>query len=80
MDNNLFVLKELFQRKTSFTKQKRIFVYNVEEDDVVVCQGLIIYAEQLPEYIQLCFFESEPNQDSAVKLLVEKAIREYYEI
>lgn len=74
VDNNLFVLKELFQRKTSFTEQKRIFVYNVEEDDVVVCQGLIIYAEQLPEYIQLCFFESEPNQDSAVKLLVEKAM------
>jgi hypothetical protein len=31
VDNNLFVLQELFQGKTSFTEQKRIFVYNVEE-------------------------------------------------
>lgn len=76
VDNNLFVLQELFYGRTSFTERKKIFAYNVEEDAEgnVICQGLCIYAESLPEYIQLCFFESEPNRMDAVQFLVEQAM------
>ena len=74
VDNNLFMIKEVFANKTSFIENKKIFVINVEEKNEVVCQGIIVYAKDLNEYIQLCFFESLPNQKKAVKLLVDKAI------
>ncbi|MBE5880451.1 MAG: GNAT family N-acetyltransferase [Lachnospiraceae bacterium] len=75
VDNNLFMLKEVFARKTSFTENKQISVINVEKDETVVCQGIIVYAKDLKDYIQLCFFESLPEQHEAVRLLVEEAIR-----
>lgn len=74
VDNNLFMIKELFAGKTSFTDNKEIFVYNIEENNVVLCQGMIVYTGMLPEYVQLCFFESEPDAYEAVKLLVDKAV------
>ena len=74
VDNNLLMIKELFSEKTSFINDKNIYVFNVEDNNKVVCQGIIVYAKKLPEYIQLCFFESEPNQEKAVNLLVNKAI------
>ena len=67
VDNNLFMLKEFFAGKTSFTENKELFVYNIEDKDVVLCQGIIIYTKMLPEYVQLCFFESLPNVNEAVK-------------
>lgn len=74
VDNNLFMIKEVFARKTSFINNKKIFAINVEEKNEIVCQGIIVYAKDLKEYIQLCFFESLPNKEKAVKLLVDKAI------
>lgn len=75
VDNNFLMVKELFSNKTSFVENKEIHVVNIEENNEVVCQGIIVYAKALPEYIQLCFFESEPNREKAVKLLTEKAIQ-----
>ena len=75
VDNNLFMIKELFSKKTSFVKNKKIYVINIEEDDEILCQGIIVYAKDLPQYIQLSFFESKPNQEKAVNLLVEKAVK-----
>ncbi len=74
VDNNLFMLKEVFAKRTSFIDNKQIFVFNVEEENEVVCQGIVLYTQDLKEYIQLCFFESLSNQEEAVKLLVEKAL------
>lgn len=74
VDNNLFMIKEVFAKKTSFIDNKKIFVINVEEQSEVVCQGIIVYAKDLKDYIQLCFFESMPNKQKAVNLLVNKAI------
>lgn len=73
VDNNLFMIKELFNKKTSFTDNKKIYVINIEDDNEVVCQGMIVYTKLLKEYIQLCFFESLPNKEKAVKLLFDKA-------
>lgn len=75
VDNNLFMLKEVFARRTCFIENKVISVLNVEEDGEVVCQGILVYAKDLKEYIQLCFFESLPDQEEAVKLLLEEAFR-----
>ena len=61
VDNNLSMIKEVFAKKTSFIDNKKIFVINVEEKSEVVCQGIIVYAKDLKEYIQLCFFESMPR-------------------
>lgn len=74
VDNNLFMIKEVFAKKTSFINNKKIFVINIEDAEQVVCQGIIVYASDLKEYIQLCFFECLPNQEKAVKMLVDKAI------
>ena len=49
VDNNLFMLKEGFARKTSFTENKQISVINVEKDETVVCQGIIVYAKDLKD-------------------------------
>lgn len=75
VDNNFFMVKEVFAGKTSFLEDKTIHAINIEEDGKVLCQGLIVHAKKLPEYIQLCFFESEPNCERAVELLVEEAVR-----
>ena len=74
VDNNLFMLKEFFDSKTSFTENKELFAYNIEDKDKVLCQGIIIYTKMLPDYVQLCFFESLPNVEDAVKILVDKAM------
>ena len=74
VDNNLFMIKEVFSKKTSFIENKNIIPINIEENEEVVCQGIVIYAKELNEYIQLCFFESMPNKEKAVMLLVDKAI------
>lgn len=74
VDNNLFMIKEVFAKKTSFIENKKVLPINIEENNEVVCQGIIVYANELKEYIQLCFFESMPGKEKAVKLLVDKAI------
>ena len=75
VDNNLFMIKELFAKKTCFINNKEIFVIYIEEDDKILCQGMVVFAKELPEYIQLCFFESRKNQKKAVKALVDEAIK-----
>lgn len=74
VDNNLFMIKEVFSKKTSFINNKKIFAFYVEDNNEIVCQGIVVYAKDLKEYIQLCFFEGMPNKEKAVKLLVDKAI------
>ncbi len=75
VDNNYFMIKEVFAKKTCFLEDKTVYVFNVEEDGVVLCQGMVVHAKKLPEYIQLCFFESKPDCEKAVERLVEEAIR-----
>ncbi len=75
VDNNFVMIKEVFAKKTCFLEEKTVQAVYVEEDGNVLCQCMIVYAKKLPEYIQLCFFESEPNCEKAVELLVEEAIR-----
>ena len=75
VDNNLFMIKELFAKRTCFVNNKEINVIYIEEDDKILCQGMVVYTKELPEYIQLCFFESRENQEKAVNLLVDEAIR-----
>ena len=74
VDNQAFMLREMFSGRTCFTENKEIVVWNIEDSGRVVCQGVVIYAKELPEYVQLCFFESEPGQAEAVTLLEEKAM------
>lgn len=73
VDNNLVMLKQVFSKNTCFIKDKIINVLNVEENGEILCQGIVLYAKDLPEYIQLCFFESKKGQDEAVKLLLKRA-------
>ena len=74
VDNDFFVLKELFFGKSSFTYEKEITPINIEnKKGEVVCQGIIIFTDKLKEYISLSYFMSKDNQDKAVKLLISKA-------
>ena len=74
VDNFYFMLQELFAKKTSFVKDKKIHVFNILEGETIVCQGIVVHAKALPRYIQLCFLESLPGQKAAVEKLVEKTI------
>ena len=47
VDNNLFMIKEVFSKKTSFIENKNIIPINIEENEEVVCQGIVIYAKEL---------------------------------
>lgn len=72
IDNNYFMLKEVFAKRTCFVENKYIYPINVEDNNQVVCQGLVVYAKDLPDYIQLCFFECLKDCTKAVKLLLDK--------
>lgn len=74
IDNSYFMIREVFQRRTCFVNGKEIYPLNVIHDGRVVSQGIVVFAKELPDYIQLCFFESLPDQPDAVKMLVDKAI------
>lgn len=74
IDNNYFMIREVFRKQTSFINGKDIYPLNVLHDGRIVCQGIVVFAKDLPEYIQLCFFESLPDQTAAVKMLVNHAV------
>ena len=73
VDNQAFMLREVFAGKTCFPEHKDIRVLYVEDEERVLCQGILIWAEELPEYAQLCFFESREGQEAAVELLLKEA-------
>ena len=75
VDNNLFMIKQLFSNKTCFLENKQIIPIYIEDDNFkICCEGIVFYTKELPEYIQLCFFESEKNVCVAVEMLVNKVI------
>lgn len=74
IDNSYFMIREVFRKQTCFINGKDIYPMNVVHDGGIVSQGIVVFAKDLPDYIQLCFFESLPNQSDAVKMLVDKAV------
>lgn len=75
VDNSYFMIKEVFAGKTSFIRNKKIYPLNIVRDGEILCQGIVVYARDLPEYIQICFFEGLENNEQAVSLLIDKAVR-----
>lgn len=73
VDNQSFMIREVFAGKSCFADNKEVVAVNVEEDGRILCQGILIYTKELPDCVQLGFFESEPGQEEAVNLLIEKA-------
>ncbi len=76
VDNNYFMLQEIFGRKLHFVKTVELEAVYVRDEEGIACEGVIAYAKELPGYIQLCFFEALPDKSEAVALLVETA-KEY---
>lgn len=74
IDNSYFMIREVFRKQTCFINGKEIYPINVMDDNRIVSQGIVVFAKDLPDYIQLCFFESLPDQSEAVKMLVDKAV------
>ncbi len=73
VDNDYFVLKELFFGKSSFTDNKTIIPVMIEnKKGSIVCEGIIIYTKELKDYIELSYFNSLEGQNKAVKLLMSK--------
>ena len=76
VDNSFFMLKEIFSDKLHFTKSLSITPLMVEDDENnILCEGIIAVARDLPEYVQLCFFEALEGVSDAVNLLVDEAVR-----
>lgn len=75
VDNNLFMVKQLFSFKTCFLDNKEVIPIYIEDNNEIKCECFAIYAKELPEYIQLCFFESKKDVSNAVRMLVDKVIK-----
>ena len=76
VDNNYYMVKEIFAAKLNYVKRIKIFPVNIVDDkNQILCQGIIAYSSELPEYIQLCFFEALEEQQSAVDMLIEEVRR-----
>ncbi|MCR5249453.1 MAG: hypothetical protein K6E50_02470 [Lachnospiraceae bacterium] len=76
IDDNYFMLLEIFSGKLHLTQSVDFFPVIVsDEEDNVLCEGLVVFALGLPDCIQLCFFEALPDQEEAVKLLLKKACK-----
>ena len=76
VDNSYFMLKEIFSDKLHFTKSLSITPLMVEDDGAnVLCEGIIAVANDLPEYVQLCFFEALEGVSEAVNKLVDEAVK-----
>jgi len=72
IDNHLFMIKQLFSKKTCFLDDKEVIPILIKDDCKIKCQCIAIYTKKLPDYIQLCFFESEENNLEAVIFLIKK--------
>jgi len=72
VDNNYYMLREIFSGKLSFTRGMAVYPLIVTDKGNVLCSGVAAYTEELPEYIQLCFFESLPVCGQAVELLMSE--------
>lgn len=76
IDNSYFMIKEIFGRKNNFVRSLQMYPVQVKNDNgEILCQAVIAYANDLPEYIQLCFFEALPQQNDAFSLLWNEAVR-----
>ena len=76
IDNNYFMLKEIFSEKLHFTKSVFIVpVMVVDDNESILCEGIVAVADNFPEYVQLCFFEALEGVKDAVNLLVEDAVK-----
>ena len=76
IDNNYFMIEEIFGEKLHFTKGLKITPVMVLDDNGdVMCEAVIAFAPLLPEYVQVCFFEALEGCRDAVELLLGHADR-----
>lgn len=76
IDNSYYMIKEIFGRKNNFVRSLEIYPVQVKNDNnEILCQAIIAYAHELPDSIQLCFFEALPQQNAAFSLLLNEALR-----
>ena len=74
VDNNYILAKEVFDGKLNFMKETDVFPVMIKEDkNSILCEGMVVYSKELPDYVQLCFFESLPGQKDAVRELIQYA-------
>lgn len=73
VDNDIFMIRELFRGKTSFTDEKFVEAVYVEDNGSILCEGMIVYSEKLSEYIQLCFFVCRENCGEAAEMIIGAA-------
>ena len=76
IDNNYFMIEEIFGGKLHFTKGLKITPVMVLDDNGdVMCEAVIAFAPLLPEYVQVCFFEALEGCRDAVEFMLGHADR-----
>lgn len=72
VDNDYFMVKKILDKNTVFFQSCEAFGVFVEDDaSNIKCEGIIAYSDRLPEYIQLCFFQTLDGETEAVKCLTD---------
>ena len=72
IDNNTFMIKEVFAGKMAILEKMEVNALYVEENNDILCETIVIYTKEMPEYIQVCMFEALENCRAAVDLMIDE--------
>lgn len=73
VDNGYFMVCEIFSDKLNFTHDRFVCPVYITEGEKILCECIFFWAKEMPEYLQLCFFEALPDCEKAVSFLLKKA-------
>ena len=74
VDNNTYMIKQVFAGKMVVLKNLLFKAYYVEDDNgAILCETMFVYADKLPDTYQICFFEALEGAYEAVRMLIDKA-------
>ena len=82
--NNIFyrasefdITQLLVEGRSAFHQHAIVLSYLILHEDVVVGRFSLICDQKLPEYVQVSFFEAQPDLSGLASLIVEKASAEF---
>jgi hypothetical protein len=78
--SNLFLLDIFLYQKDSFCKQAFVTPLLIQLQGSTVAQCILVNHPNMPQIMQVAFFEALPNQEHAVQLLLEYAEQQAKEL
>jgi len=67
------ITKLLVEGPTAFHKHATVHSYLILQENIIVGRFSLIYDQNLPEYVQVSFFEAQPDLSGLASMIIEKA-------